>query len=80
MSDLQAQACTWLNRDNNLGLNLTKLGLRSERPLFAHFAKSSKRGRSESKKREISRNTVESSERVSDVFPKMGPPWMMLFG
>ena len=46
--------------------------LRSERPLFADFAKSFKNGRLKSTKREISRqislNNGESSERVSVVF------------
>ena len=46
--------------------------LRSERPFFENFAKSFKSARSESTKREISqeisRNNVDSSERVSGVF------------
>ena len=49
--------------------------LRSERPFSANFAKSFKSARSESTKREISReisrNNMESSERVSGVFAKM---------
>ena len=38
---------------------------------FANFVKSFRTGRSESTKREISRNNVESLERVPGVFSKM---------
>ena len=47
---------------------------------FAKITKSFASGRSESTKKEISRNSVESSERVSGVFLRSRPPWMMLCG